>query len=167
MIRARLAIVAIGIFPLLFCGVSKGQYISVKQSFWGKFQYTKNGVDFNEFGGGWKNLLAETEEIEEANDNIRDSRNLHYAGTVFAIGGGAIIGYASGVEWRNEDVDDGYWIAGGVITLASIICELLAKYRLEKGLLAYNKHVNGYTDTGSDTFTLDFRDNRILLSYNF
>lgn len=162
-------LVVIGIFFLVLPGISSAQYISVKQNFWGTLQYTKNGVDFEEFGGGWKNLLAETESVEEAHKNIRQSRNIHYASVVFGVGGGAVLGYAAGLESENEEVDDAYWIVGGGMMLTSIICEVVGRHKLDKGLLAYNKHIGGYSSnySGGNRFDIGFTGNGVSVSYYF
>ncbi|UCC78415.1 MAG: hypothetical protein JSW64_09000 [Candidatus Zixiibacteriota bacterium] len=162
-------VMVVGVFFLILADVSSAQYISVRQNFWGTLQYTKNGVDFKEFGGGWKNLLAETESVEEAHKNIRHSRNARYAGVVFGVGGGAILGYAAGLESRNEEVDVAYWIIGGGMALTSLICELVARHKMDKGLLAYNKHIGGYSsnNSGANRFDFGFSGNAVSISYYF
>jgi hypothetical protein len=162
-------LILIGIILLILPTVSRAEYISVKQDFWGTFQYTRDGIEFTEFGGGWKNLLSETESVDEAYKNILHSRNFHYAGNVFGLCGGAVLGYAAGLESRNEEVDDAYWIVGGGMALTSLIFQLVSRHKLDKGLLAYNKQIGGYSLHNSrfNRFNMGFSGRAVSISYYF
>jgi hypothetical protein len=166
---AALFIVVSSVIFLILPDISQAQYISVKQTFWGTLQYTKNGVNFDEFGGGWKNLLAETESVEEAHNNILHSRNTYYAGMIFAAGGSVVLGIATSMSARNEEVDNAYWIAGGGSVLVSFICQAIARHKMDKGLLAYNKHISGISQNRKEwrRFGLAFSGTGIKVSYYF
>lgn len=169
MSKVAILLVVTGAVIFLLPGTSSAQYLSVKANFWGTLQYTRNGIEYTEFGSRWGNLLTETEPVEEAHESITDSRNLHYAGTILGLAGGAILGYATGLESRNEEVDDAYWVMGGSTVLASLICELVSRHKLERGLLAYNKQLAGSPsgDGEAGKFDIGISGKSICLTYNF
>lgn len=148
--------------------ICNAQYISFKQTFWGTYQYTKNGVDFEGFGSGWKNLLAETESVKEAHEYIRQSRNDHYIGNGLKAGW-VILGIATYKDYHYEEVEKRYWLIGAGMAITSIICELLSRHRLDKGLRIYNKRVNENLSDRRPVERLGFgyKRNTLLIYYNF
>jgi len=142
------------IFLILFTlcvPVSRSQYLSYKRTFFGDLKYTRDGIEFRNFGGFWRDILTEVEDSEQARNTLKSSRNFNYAGQISAAAGGVILGYAAGLESDNKKVDDGYWIAGGGLALTGLICEIVAKYKLDKGFLIYNENTqHGDLDNGNN-----------------
>lgn len=118
---------------------SAAQYLSYRETFWGKMEYTRDGTEFQGFGGGWKDLFREVESNDEARRLLKDARNLHYVGEGCTIGGAVLLGFVAGIESREGHIDDGYWIAGAAFTILGIGCSIAGELKLNKGFLVYNK----------------------------
>ncbi len=76
-------------------GDCSAQYLSYKETIWGGLKYTRDGVDFRKFGGGWKHLFKEVESNDVALRLLRDARNLRYAGIGCSIAGSAMLGFGA------------------------------------------------------------------------
>jgi len=129
--------------------------------------YTRNGIEFQNFGTFWRNLLDEVSADEQAQSTLRASRNFNYAGQIFAIGGGGFLGYAAGLESDNKEVDDGIWIAAGVFTVSSIVCMIVAKYKLDKGFLIYNENNSRGGGISSGGFGFIVTPRKTAITYDF
>jgi hypothetical protein len=167
--KAVLLPLAIAAIIIILYEFSDAQYISVKRNFWGSLQYTKNGVDFKSFGAGWKDLLAETESVNDAHDQIRQARNDHYISNFLGLGGGIILGFAAFMEYHNEDVNENYWLFGVGLSLTSILCDIMYRHRLDSGLRAYNRQLGGHYSAipEANKFAFGFTGKGVAVSYYF
>jgi hypothetical protein len=167
----RLTVLAtlIALLLQLQYGVTNAQYLSYKQSLWGKFEYTADGIEFKQFGDGWPNLLQHVQSDTVAHRLLKQSRNLSYAAQIFGGAGAFMLGYNVQLEADDRETSNGVWIGGGVLVLSSIICLIAHKVQLDRGFLKFNKNLRGQSDKlGDNRYPTIFLTPRSAgLTYNF
>jgi len=125
-----------------FSSTSSAQQLSIKRHwFTGNYKYSTDGVNYFDFGKGWRSFKDVVKENPEALGLVSSARSLNTVSQVFGVAGGALLGWNLGTELGGRDAEPSIWIAGGVLAVTGMTLDIMAHSKLKKTVTIYNSAI--------------------------